>query len=239
MWFLKFNRILLLKWIEKMIEIIFLTVKISVLATALNIPIALLIGWAVGRKQFRGKFLLELIVSLPLALPPVVLGYGLLLLVGREGPLGRLSDLLFGTDIVFTWVAATLAASVVSLPLMARATIVAMSSVDETLERSARSLGAGPFRTFFTITVPLSYHGVLGGILLGFVRALAEFGATIIVAGNIPGRTQTIPLAIYNKVQLGRNDDALILVGVSVVLAVCTLSVYTWLLSKSGKNYSL
>lgn len=222
-----------------MIEIIFLTVKISVLATALNIPIALLIGWAVGRKQFRGKFLLELIVSLPLALPPVVLGYGLLLLVGREGPLGRLSDMLFGTDIVFTWVAATLAASVVSLPLMARATIVAMSSVDETLERSARSLGAGPFRTFLTITVPLSYHGVLGGILLGFVRALAEFGATIIVAGNIPGRTQTIPLAIYNKVQLGRNDDALILVGVSVLLAVCTLSVYTWLLSKSGKNYSL
>ena len=136
-----------------MIEIIFLTVKISVLATALNIPIALLIGWAVGRKQFRGKFLLELIVSLPLALPPVVLGYALLLLVGREGPAGRLSTLLFGTDIVFTWVAATLAASVVSLPLMARATIVAMSSVDETLERSARSLGAGPLRTFFTIFV--------------------------------------------------------------------------------------
>ena len=222
-----------------MIEIIFLTVKISVLATVLNIPIALLIGWAVGRKEFRGKFLLELIVSLPLALPPVVLGYTLLLLVGREGPIGRLSTALFGTDIVFTWVAATLAAAVVSLPLMARATIVSMSSVDETLERSARSLGAGPFRTFLTITVPLSYHGVLGGVLLGFVRALAEFGATIIVAGNIPGRTQTIPLAIYNKVQLGRNDEALVLVAVSVALAVCTLTVYTWLLSKSGKNYSL
>ena len=222
-----------------MIEIIFLTVKISVLATALNIPIALLIGWAVGRKEFRGKFLLELIVSLPLALPPVVLGYTLLLLVGREGPIGRLSTVLFGTDVVFTWVAATLAAAVVSLPLMARATIVSMSSVDETLERSARSLGAGPFRTFLTITVPLSYHGVLGGVLLGFVRALAEFGATIIVAGNIPGRTQTIPLAIYNKVQLGRNDEALVLVAVSVALAVCTLSAYTWLLSKSGKNYSL
>ena len=209
-----------------MIEIIFLTVKISVLATALNIPIALLIGWAVGRKEFRGKFLLELIVSLPLALPPVVLGYTLLLLVGREGPIGRLSTVLFGTDVVFTWVAATLAAAVVSLPLMARATIVSMSSVDETLERSARSLGAGPFRTFLTITVPLSYHGVLGGVLLGFVRALAEFGATIIVAGNIPGRTQTIPLAIYNKVQLGRNDEALVLVAVSVALAVCTLTVY-------------
>ena len=222
-----------------MIEIIFLTVKISVLATALNIPIALLIGWAVGRKEFRGKFLLELIVSLPLALPPVVLGYTLLLLVGREGPIRRLSTVLFGTDVVFTWVAATLAAAVVSLPLMARATIVSMSSVDETLERSARSLGAGPFRTFLTITVPLSYHGVLGGVLLGFVRALAEFGATIIVAGNIPGRTQTIPLAIYNKVQLGRNDEALVLVAVSVALAVCTLTVYTWLLSKSGKNYSL
>ena len=222
-----------------MIEIIFLTVKISVLATALNIPIALLIGWAVGRKEFRGKFLLELIVSLPLALPPVVLGYTLLLLVGREGPIGRLSTVLFGTDVVFTWVAATLAAAVVSLPLMARAPIVSMSSFDETLERSARSLGAGPFRTFLTITVPLSYHGVLGGVLLGFVRALAEFGATIIVAGNIPGRTQTIPLAIYNKVQLGRNDEALVLVAVSVALAVCTLTVYTWLLSKSGKNYSL
>jgi len=201
--------------------------------------LALIIGWAVGRKNFRGKFLLELLVSLPLALPPVVLGYMLLLLVGRSGPIGQISHLLFGSDIVFTWVAATLAASVVSLPLMARATIVSMSSVDETLERSARSLGAGPFRTFLTITIPLSYHGVLGGILIGFVRALAEFGATIIVAGNIPGSTQTIPLAIYNKVQLGRNDEALVLVGVSVLLAICTLSVYTWLLSRSGKNYSL
>ncbi|MBI49829.1 MAG: molybdate ABC transporter permease subunit [Chloroflexi bacterium] len=222
-----------------MIDIIFLTLKISVVATLLNIPLALIIGWAVGRKNFRGKFLLELLVSLPLALPPVVLGYMLLLLVGRSGPIGQISHLLFGSDIVFTWVAATLAASVVSLPLMARATIVSMSSVDETLERSARSLGAGPFRTFLTITIPLSYHGVLGGILIGFVRALAEFGATIIVAGNIPGSTQTIPLAIYNKVQLGRNDEALVLVGVSVLLAICTLSVYTWLLSRSGKNYSL
>jgi len=222
-----------------MIDIIFLTLKISVVATLLNIPLALIIGWAVGRKNFRGKFLLELLVSLPLALPPVVLGYMLLLLVGRSGPIGQISHLLFGSDVVFTWVAATLAASVVSLPLMARATIVSMSSVDETLERSARSLGAGPFRTFLTITIPLSYHGVLGGILIGFVRALAEFGATIIVAGNIPGSTQTIPLAIYNKVQLGRNDEALVLVGVSVLLAICTLSVYTWLLSRSGKNYSL
>jgi len=222
-----------------MIDIIFLTLKISVVATLLNIPLALIIGWAVGRKNFRGKFLLELLVSLPLALPPVVLGYMLLLLIGRSGPIGQISHLLFGSDIVFTWVAATLAASVVSLPLMARATIVSMSSVDETLERSARSLGAGPFRTFLTITIPLSYHGVLGGILIGFVRALAEFGATIIVAGNIPGSTQTIPLAIYNKVQLGRNDEALVLVGVSVLLAICTLSVYTWLLSRSGKNYSL
>ena len=222
-----------------MIDIIFLTLKISVVATLLNIPLALIIGWAVGRKNFRGKFLLELLVSLPLALPPVVLGYMLLLLVGRSGPIGQISHLLFGSDVVFTWVAATLAASVVSLPLMARATIVSMSSVDETLERSARSLGAGPFRTFLTITIPLSYHGVLGGILIGFVRALAEFGATIIVAGNIPGSTQTIPLAIYNKVQLGRNDEALVIVGVSVLLAICTLAVYTWLLSRSGKNYSL
>jgi len=125
-------------------------------------------------------------------------------LVGREAPLGQLSRFIFGADIVFTWVASAIAASVVSFPLMVRAIIVAMQGVDTTLERSARSLGAGPLRTFLKITMPLCYNGLVAGILLGFVRAIGEFGATIVVAGNIPGRTQTIPLAIYSKVQLGK-----------------------------------
>ncbi|HBJ31851.1 MAG TPA: molybdate ABC transporter permease subunit, partial [Dehalococcoidia bacterium] len=180
-----------------------------------------------------GSFLLDVLVSLPLALPPVVSGYFLLLLLGREGPVGSLIRDILGVDIVFTWVAAALASAVVSFPLMARGVMTAIEGVDERLERSARSLGAGALRVAFTITLPLAYRGIMAGVLLGFVRALSEFGATIVVAGNIPGRTQTLPLAIFEKVQLGRDADALRLVGVSIALAVATILVHNWLLSKS------
>lgn len=215
------------------ISLILLTLQIAVVATVINLPIAIGLSWLIVKRRVWGSFLLDVLVSLPLALPPVVSGYFLLLLLGRQGPVGALIRDTLGVDIVFTWVAAALASAVVSFPLMARGVMTAIEGVDERLERSARSLGAGALRVAFTITLPLAYRGIMAGVLLGFVRALSEFGATIVVAGNIPGRTQTLPLAIFEKVQLGRDADALRLVGVSIALAVATILVHNWLLSKS------
>ena len=219
-----------------MVELILLSIKVAAVATLINIPIAVYIGWLIGRRNIRGKLILETVISLPLALPPVVTGYFLLILVGRESAIGQLSQFLFGNDIVFTWVASAIAASVVSFPLMVRAIIVAMQGVDTTLERSARSLGAGPIRTFLQITLPLCYNGLVAGILLGFVRAIGEFGATIVVAGNIPGRTQTIPLAIYSKVQLGKDSEAINLIIISTVLAIITLIIHHWLIVRGTRK---
>ena len=219
-----------------MVELILLSIQVAAVATLINIPIAVYIGWLIGRRNIRGKLILETVISLPLALPPVVTGYFLLILVGRESAIGQISQFLFGNDIVFTWVASAIAASVVSFPLMVRAIIVAMQGVDTTLERSARSLGAGPIRTFLQITFPLCYNGLVAGILLGFVRAIGEFGATIVVAGNIPGRTQTIPLAIYSKVQLGKDSEAINLIIISTVLAIITLIIHHWLIVRGTRK---
>ena len=216
-----------------MIETVALTLRVAAVATAVNLPVAVLLAWLVVKKRVRGGFLLDVAASLPLAVPPVVVGYMLLLLLGRRGPLGRLSESVLGWEIAFTWVAAAAAAAVVSFPLVARAVMVAMAEVDERLERSASSLGARPLRVALTITLPLAYPGILAGTLLGFIRALSEFGATIIVAGNIPGKTQTLPLAIYDSIQLGRDSEARIMVAVSVVLAVATLVVHNWLLART------
>ena len=219
-----------------MVELILLSIQVAAVATLINIPIAVYIGWLIGRRNIRGKLILETVISLPLALPPVVTGYFLLILVGRESAIGQISQFLFGNDIVFTWVASAIAASVVSFPLMVRAIIVAMQGVDTTLERSARSLGAGPIRTFLQITLPLCYNGLVAGILLGFVRAIGEFGATIVVAGNIPCRTQTIPLAIYSKVQLGKDSEAINLIIISTVLAIITLIIHHWLIVRGTRK---
>ena len=154
------------------LTVIWVTLRVAAAATAVNFPLALGLAWLMVRKRIRGRFLVDLLVSLPLALPPVAVGYFLLLLLGREGPVGSVLHGLLGVDLVFTWIAAALAAAVVSFPLMARAVMVAMEGVDQRLEASARSLGAGPVRVFFTITVPLAYTGILAGVLLGFVRAL-------------------------------------------------------------------
>ncbi len=211
-----------------------LTLRVAAAATLLNLPVALAVSWLVTKKRVPGGFILELVASLPLALPPVVVGYFLLLVLGRSSPVGSFFSETLGIDVVFTWLAAVLAAAVVSFPLMVRAVMVAMAGVDERLEMSARSLGAEPWQVFATVTVPLAYRGILAGVLLGFVRALGEFGATIVVAGNIPGRTQTLPLAIFSKVQLGDDATALRLVAVSVVLALATLLAHNWLLSRAS-----
>ena len=213
-------------------SILGLSLKVAGVATVINLPVALFLSWLVVKRRVRGRFLIDLLVSLPLAVPPVVIGYFLLLLLSRDGPLGTAVHTLLGLDVAFTWVAAALASAVVSFPLMVRAIMLAMSGVDERLEISARSLGAGLLRVALTITLPLAYRGILAGVLLGFVRALSEFGATIIVAGNIPGRTQTLPLAIFTNVQTGKDDAALRLVAVTIVLAFVTLFVHNWLLDR-------
>lgn len=210
-----------------------LTIRVAIIATLINLPIALAVSWLVVKKRVRGSVILDVLVSLPLAVPPVAIGFFLLLLFGMNGPIGSILYNVFGIEIVFTWLAATLAASIVSFPLLARAIMVAMAGVDERLEMSARSLGAGPLRVALTITVPLAYRGILAGLLLGFVRALSEFGATITFAGNIPGRTQTLPLAIYQRVQLREDTQAIVLVGISLGLAIATLLIHNWLLART------
>ena len=213
-----------------------LTIRVALVATMINLPIALVVSWLVVKKRIPGRFVIDALVSLPLAIPPVVIGFFLLLILGRESPIGSVVHQLLGVDIVFTWVAASLASALVSFPLLARAIMVAMGEVDDRLEISARSLGAGPWRVAMTITIPLAYRGILAGVLLGFFRAFSEFGATITVAGNIPGRTQTLALAIYSRVQLRDDAAALTLAGVSILLAAATLLVHNWLLSRASKR---
>ena len=220
----------------ELLGILGLTVQIAVVGTAINLPIALGVSWLIVKRRIAGRLVFDALVSLPLAVPPVVVGYALLLLLGNRGPVGRLLNDALGVELVFTWFAAALAAAVVSFPLMARAVMVAMGGVDERMEMAARSLGASAVRVFFTITVPLAYRGILAGVLLGFVRAISEFGATIIVAGNIPGKTQTLPLAIYSEVLLGDDAMALRLIAVSVALAVATLLLHNWLLDRAGRT---
>ncbi len=216
-----------------LLETVALTLRVAIVATLLNLPLALALGWLVVKKRIRGAFILEVLASLPLAVPPVVVGYMLLLLLGRRGPIGSLVESSLGLEIAFTWIAAVLASAIVSFPLVARAVMTAMEEVDERLERSARTLGAGTVRVALTITLPLAHRGILAGVLLGFIRALSEFGATIIVAGNIPGKTQTIPLAIYDNIQLGRGEDTMFLVLVALALALATLAAHNWLLKRS------
>ena len=213
-----------------------ITLQVAVVATLMNIPLALALGWLVAKRRVRGRFFLDALASLPLALPPVAIGYALLLAVGPNGPIGRVAEDLFGARIVLTWFAAALAAAVVSFPLVARAFITAMEGVDERIERSARSLGAGPMRVFFTITLPIARRGILAGALLGFVRALSEFGATIVVAGNVRGETQTLPLAIYENIQLGRDSQTLVLVALSIALAAVSVAVHNWLMAKGARR---
>ena len=215
------------------LTIIRLTLQIAIVATAINLPIALAVSWLVVKKKIRGRFIIDVLISLPLALPPVAIGFFLLQVLGRDGIIGSPVHRLLGADIVFTWVAAAFASAIVSFPLMARSVMVAIGGVDERLEMTARSLGAGPLRAALTVTLPLAYKGILAGTLLGFVRALSEFGATVVVAGNIPGRTQTLPLAIFSSVQLNETDDTMRLVAVSIALAVATLAAHNWLLDRS------
>ena len=202
-----------------MSEVLSLTLRTAALATLLIVPPALAIAWLLARREWRGKSLLETLVALPLVMPPVATGLILLTLLGRRGPIGGWLHRTFDLDVVFTWRAVVIAMMVMSFPLLARTARVAFEEVNPRLEQIARTLGAGEWRVFFTITLPLAARGVIAGMLLAFARAIGEFGATILVAGNIPGRTTTLSLAIYDRVQLGRDDEAFRLLAVAVAIA--------------------
>src|SRR5688572_25509627 len=190
----------------------------ATLATVLVLPPAIAIGWILARKQFPGKALVKTIVSLPLVLPPVATGLLLLWLFGRRSPVGQALDAA-GIEVIFTWKAVVLSMMVISFPLVARSVRAGIEQVDRRYEQIAATLGAGPFRILRTITLTLASRGIAAGAVLGFSRVLGEFGATIMIAGAIPGQTRTIAVGIYTLVETGREDAAWVLVLISAVLA--------------------
>jgi molybdate transport system permease protein len=215
-------------------QVVGFTLRVSALAVLLILPPGLAIAWLLARFRWPGKPLVETLIALPLVLPPVATGLILLKLLGRRGPLGGFLHDRLGIDVVFTWRAVVVAMAVMSFPLLVRGARVAFEAVDPRLEQIARTLGAGDWRVFFTITLPLARNGILGGTLLAFARALGEFGATILVAGNIPGRTSTLSLSIYQLVQLGRDDAAFRLLAVSTVIAFAAVWASERFLARKG-----
>lgn len=208
------------------------TVAIALLSTLLILPPGVALAWLLARKTWRGKALVETVVALPLVIPPVATGLILLKLFGRRGVLGHFFENTLGIEIVFTWKAVVLATAVMSFPLLVRTARIAFEEVPSRLEQVARTLGASPSRVAFTITFPLAQRGLLAGSLLAFARALGEFGATIMVAGFIPGRTGTLSLGIYHLVQLGHDQEALVLLAVSVLIAFAAVALSEWLLRR-------
>jgi molybdate transport system permease protein len=202
--------------------IVAFTLQSALVSTAIVVPLGLLIASVLARLTWRGKSVVETIVALPLVMPPVATGLILLKLLSRHGILGAMLD-RWGIEIVFTWRAVVAAMVVMSMPLFVRSARVALEEVNVRYEQVARTLGATEPRVFFTVTLPLAARGLSGGTILAFARAIGEFGATILVAGNIPGRTQTMALAIYDRVQLGKDSDAYRLLVVSVIIAFTAL----------------
>jgi molybdate transport system permease protein len=216
------------------LDVLLVTLRVAAGATALLAVPAVALGWWLARRAFPGKAVVETLVALPLVLPPTAIGYLLLALFARSGPLG--SDTLgFDPGVLFSARGATLASAVVAFPLAARTARVAFEGVDPRLERMGRSVGLARSAVFARITLPLACRGLLAALLLGFSRALGEFGATVIVAGNIPGRTQTLALAIFSDIQLGDTAHALRLVGLSALLAFATVLAVERLTRSDGR----
>ena len=214
-------------------RITWFTVVTATGATLLMLPPGLLIAWALARGRFRGRVLLETVVSLPLVLPPVATGLILLMLFAPRGAIGRVLERA-GIDVVFTWKAVVLAMTIMGLPLLVRSVRAGIEQVDSRYEQVAATLGAGTLRVFLTITLPLALPSVLAGAVLGFARAIGEFGATIMVAGSIPGSTRTIAVAIYSFSETGRDGDALTLVGICGAIAFVALWFSNWLSARTG-----
>ncbi len=200
-----------------------LSIKVALLSLVVMFPPGLLVGWLLAKRTFPGKAFLNTLVMCPLVLPPIVSGYLLLILLGKHGIIGGFIYQVFGLEIVFSQWAVVIAVSIISFPLLVRGIVTGMAAVPEELENAARTLGASPVKVFWTITVPLAYRGIIGGTILGFSKSLGEFGATLMVAGNIPGKTQTMALAIFSAVQLGEDATAYRLVFISTVVAFIAL----------------
>lgn len=203
---------------------LWLSVKIGLWCTALIAVPGIVTGWLLARVRFPGKAIVDGLVHLPLVLPPVVPGYLLLLLLGRQGPVGRWLYEMSGITLAFTWQGAVVASALMAFPLMVRAVRLAVTLVEPRVEEAARTLGAGPLRVWLTVTVPLSLPGILTGLVLAFARSLGEFGATVTFVGNVAGETRTLPLAIYTYTQIpGGDGPALRLVVISILLALAAL----------------
>ena len=201
------------------VSILLLTLRVAAIATLVILPFGIFAAWRLSRRSGTVRTFVETLLSLPLVLPPTAVGLMLLEVLKRSAPLGRVLDGL-GIEVLFTWKAVVVATAVMSFPLLVRPARTAFEEVEPRLLAMGRSLGCGPFAVFRRIALPLAWRGILAGTLLAFSRALGEFGATIMIAGNIPGRTQTMALAIFQRNQIGANDAALRLVGLTVVLAI-------------------
>ena len=211
-------------------QILALSVRVALASVACSLPVAVLVALVLARLDFPGKTLVDAIVHLPLVLPPVVVGFGLLVLFGKRGPIGSVLDAWFGFTFAFRWTGAALAAALMGFPLMVRAIRLSIEAVDRRLETAARTLGGSPIFVFASVTLPLALPGIVTGTLLSFARGLGEFGATITFVSNIPGETRTLPLAIYTYTQVpGADAQALRLSVVAVVVSMLALAVSEWL----------
>lgn len=219
------------------IDAIGLSVSVSVAAMLWSLPPAILVAWLLARKNFYGKSIVSGIIHLPLVLPPVVIGYLLLVAMGRRGFIGKYLYQWFDLSFAFSWRGAVLASAVVAFPLVVRSIRLSLESIDLKLEQAARTLGASAWRVFFSITLPLSLPGVLAGIVLGFARSLGEFGATITFVSNIAGETQTIPLAMYSFIQTpGAEEQAARLCLFAILLSLISLLLSEWLAKRMQKR---
>jgi len=206
-----------------------LTLKVALWATALNLVLGVAAGFAMARLRFPGREVLDAALTLPMVMPPTVLGYYLLVVIGSQGVVGAFLLEHFGIRLVFTWQAAVIAATVVAFPLVFKAARAAFENVEPQLEDAARTLGIGEWGVFFRISLPLAWRGILAGLLLSFARALGEFGATLMVAGSIAGQTQTLSIAVYEAVQAGQDATAHFLVAVTSLVCVAVLLTAGWL----------
>jgi molybdate transport system permease protein len=219
------------------IEALQLSLLIGVVSIIAALPFALACAWILARRDFWGKSLFDGIVHLPLVLPPVAVGFALLVLFGRNGIIGAFLYNTFGFTFAFNWKGAALAAAVMAFPLMVRAMRLSIEAVDQRLEAAARRLGAGPWRVFVTVTLPLSVPGIIAGAILGFARSVGEFGATITFVSNIPGQTRTLPVALYTLTQVPGSDvPAFRLAGLSVAVALAALILSDMLARRMGKR---
>jgi molybdate transport system permease protein len=204
---------------------LWLSLRVAAISTAVALVAGLWLAWILANRQFRGKEILDAAITLPLVLPPTVLGYYLLVVLGRASPLGKLYEWIFGGPLVFSWQAAVVAALFHSTPLLVKSARAAFESVDRSFERAARNLGASELRLFWRVTLPLARRSILAAGALAFARSLGDFGVTLMIAGNIPGRTQTVAIAIYDAVEAGNGATARVLVVIVSVIALIVLSI--------------